>query len=170
MAPLVTAVTVYVTRELAYEPSVLGLILTAYGVGTVAGAITSGRLSGGRARTRDARRQPRHGPRTGLGRPGTTTGRASRAAVVAGTTQSMVLVTYLTLRTAESPDALLGRIGSTARTISLGLQPIGLLVGGALVDATSASLTITVMAIGVAGVSLLFLPAASFRRARLATR
>ena len=92
------------------------------------------------------------------------------AAVVAGTTQSLVLVTYLTLRTAESPDALLGRIGSTARTISLGLQPIGLLAGGALVDATSASLTITVMAIGVAGVSLLFLPAASFRRARLATR
>jgi hypothetical protein len=92
------------------------------------------------------------------------------ASVIAGTTQSLVRVTYLTLRTAESPDALLGRIGSTARTISLGLQPIGLLVGGALVDATSASLTITVMAIGVAGVSLVFLPAASFRRARLATR
>ena len=31
------------------------------------------------------------------------------AAFVAGTAQSMVLVTYITLRTAYSPDALLGR-------------------------------------------------------------
>ena len=48
-------------------------------------------------------------------------------AVVAGIAQSMVLVTYITLRSAYSPDELLGRIGSTARTISLGLQPVGLL-------------------------------------------
>ena len=61
------------------------------------------------------------------------------AAFVAGIAQSMVLVTYITLRTAYSPDDLLGRIGSTARTISLGLQPIGLLVGGALIDLTSGS-------------------------------
>ena len=89
-------------------------------------------------------------------------------AVVAGISQSLVLVTYLTLRTAQSPDALLGRIGSTARTISLGLQPIGLLVGGALVDATSASATIALMGILVAGLSLGFLPVTSLRRATLA--
>ena len=51
----------------------------------------------------------------------------------------MVLLTYITLRTNLSPDELLGRIGSTARTISLGLQPIGLIVGGVLIDATSGS-------------------------------
>jgi MFS family permease len=171
MAPLVTAVTVYVTKELAYAPSALGLILTAYGVGTVAGAITSGRVVG---RTRPAPVMLGGNLVMGLALASVAINAQLPvllvASVIAGTTQSLVLVTYLTLRTAESPDALLGRIGSTARTISLGLQPIGLLVGGALVDATSASLTITVMAIGVAGVSLVFLPAASFRRARLATR
>jgi hypothetical protein len=52
---------------------------------------------------------------------------------VAGVAQSLVLLTYITLRTVYSPDELLGRIGSTARVLSLGLQPIGLLVGGALI-------------------------------------
>ena len=79
-------------------------------------------------------------------------------AVVAGVAQSMVLVTYITLRTAYSPDALLGRIGSTARTISLGLQPIGLLVGGALIDATSGSTTIAAIGVGLLLVSLVFVP------------
>ena len=72
------------------------------------------------------------------------------AAFVAGIAQSMVLVTYITLRTAYSPDDLLGRIGSTARTISLGLQPIGLLVGGALIDLTSGSATIAIIGVAVA--------------------
>ncbi len=61
-------------------------------------------------------------------------------AFVAGIVQSVVLVTYLTLRTVHSPDELLGRVGSTARTISLGLQPVGLLIGGALIDLTSGSI------------------------------
>jgi hypothetical protein len=92
------------------------------------------------------------------------------AALVAGTVQSMVLVTYLTLRTAYSPDELLGRIGSTARTISLGLQPVGLLIGGALIDLTSGSVTIALMGISVAAVSLAFAPVSALRRASLAPR
>ena len=90
--------------------------------------------------------------------------------LIAGIAQSMVLVTYITLRTAYSPDALLGRIGSTARTISLGLQPVGLLVGGALIDLTSGSTTIALMGIGVAAVSLVFAPFAALRQASLVPR
>ncbi len=169
MAPLVTAVTVYVTRELAYPPSVLGLILTAYGVGTVAGAAVSARLIG---RTRPAQLMLGGNLVMGAALGWVTVADELPAlvagAVVAGISQSLVLVTYLTLRTALSPDALLGRIGSTARTISLGLQPIGLLVGGALVDATSASVTIALMGVLVAGLSLAFLPVTSLRRATLA--
>jgi hypothetical protein len=91
-------------------------------------------------------------------------------ALLAGIAQSMVLVTYITLRTAYSPDELLGRIGSTARTISLGLQPVGLLAGGALIDLTSGSTTIAAMGIGVAGISLLFAPLRAIRRASLVPR
>jgi predicted MFS family arabinose efflux permease len=91
-------------------------------------------------------------------------------AVGSGVAQSMVLVTYITLRTALSPDALLGRIGSTARTISLGLQPLGLLVGGALIDLTSGSTTIAVMGIVLVGLSLVFVPVRALRRASLQPR
>jgi hypothetical protein len=79
-------------------------------------------------------------------------------------------VTYLTLRTALSPDALLGRVGSTARTISLGLQPVGLLVGGALIDLTDGSTTLALMGVAVAAISLVFVPVGVLRRASLPTR
>ena len=77
----------------------------------------------------------------------------------------MVLLTYITLRTNLSPDELLGRIGSTARTISLGLQPIGLLVGGLIIDATSGSTTMTLMGIGMVLLSLAFATVGAMRRA-----
>jgi len=92
------------------------------------------------------------------------------AAFVAGIAQSMVLVTYITLRTAYSPDDLLGRIGSTARSISLGLQPIGLLVGGALIDLTSGSATIALIGVAVATIALVFAPIAAMRHATVMPR
>ena len=88
-------------------------------------------------------------------------------AVLAGIAQSLVLVTYITVRAAYSPDELLGRIGSTARTISLGLQPVGLLVGGALIDLTSGSITIALMGIAILLVCLVFAPVGALRRATL---
>ena len=87
-------------------------------------------------------------------------------AVVAGMAQSLVLVTYLTMRTAHSPDALLGRIGSTARVISFGLLPVGLLVGGAIIDLTSGSVAIAIMGAGFAIVSLPSMASSALRRAR----
>jgi MFS family permease len=169
-APLVTALAVYITRDLDYPDTILGLILTAYGIGTVVGALLTSRAS----------RRPVAPILLG----GTfATGVflvivavtdqipvLLAVAVGSGVAQSMVLVTYITLRTALSPDALLGRIGSTARTISLGLQPLGLLVGGALIDLTSGSTTIAVMGIVLAGLSLAFVPVRALRRAPVQAR
>ena len=142
LAPLVLALTVHVTRDLGDTPFVLGLILAAYGVGTVTGSLVSARRIG-RGRVAEVM----IGGNLVLGLSLLVVAFAVEVpvllavAAVAGVAQSMVLVTYITLRTAYSPDALLGRIGSTARTLSLGLQPIGLLVGGALIDLTSGSTT-----------------------------
>ena len=170
-APLVITLAVLITRDLALTPSVLGLLLAAYGVGTVAGSLLS------------ARRLGRGSVGPILLGGASVMGVAFLAVsitdaepvllalgVVAGIAQSMVLVTYITLRTAYSPDPLLGRIGSTARTISLGLQPIGLLVGGALVDLTSGSTTMALIGAGVVVVSLVFWPVKALRRASLAPR
>lgn len=170
-APLVTALAVHVTRDLRYDASILGLILTGYGCGTVAGSLLT------------ARRATRR-PVAPILIGGNLASAAClvvvatvpiipvmvAVAVVAGVAGSMVLVTYITVRTAYSPDDLLGRIGSTARTISLGLQPVGLLVGGALIDLTSGSTTIVLMGMAIAVVSLVFVPVAALRTASLQPR
>jgi MFS family permease len=171
LAPLVMVLAVYITRDLDYPPSVLGLILAAYGVGTVTGALVSARRIG-RGRVAEVLL----GGNLTVGVVLVVVSVTAQVPVllgvafVSGIAQSMVMIMYITLRTAYSPDELLGRIGSTARTISLGLQPIGLLVGGALVDATSGSATIALMGGSVALVSLLFLPVAALRKATLAPR
>ncbi|HEV8280511.1 MAG TPA: MFS transporter, partial [Candidatus Limnocylindrales bacterium] len=166
-APLVTALAVHITRDLGYEDTILGLILTAYGIGTVAGALVTARI-------------PRRAVAPFLLGGTVTTGLVLlvvantdfvpvllATAGVGGIAQSMVLVTYLTARTAHSPDVLLGRIGSTARTISLGLQPLGLLAGGALIDLTDGSTTIALMGIVLLVLSVAFAPVTALRRATL---
>ena len=164
-APLVTALAVHVTRDLGYEETILGLVLTAYGIGTVIGALVAARVS----------RRP-VGPSLlgGTLLTGLLLFAASRTtqvpillgvAVIAGIAQSVVLVTYLTARSNHAPDALLGRVGSTARTISLGLQPIGMLAGGVLIDLSSGSMTIAVMGIGLIVLTLVFVPVRALRRA-----
>jgi MFS family permease len=170
-APLVTALAVHIIRDLHYAPSILGLTLAAYGAGTVTGSLVIARRMG-RGRVGEIL----VGGNLVMGLSLLVMALAGGipvqvgAAFVAGTAQSMVLVTYITLRTAYSPDALLGRIGSTARTISLGLQPVGLLVGGALVDLTSGSTTIALMGLCVAILSLAFAPVGALRRAAIVPR
>ena len=169
-APLVTALAVYVTRDLAYPATILGLILTAYGIGTVAGALLTSRA--GRRPVAPILLGGTFATGVFLVIVATTDQVPVLLAVAVGSgvAQSMVLVTYITLRTALSPDALLGRIGSTARTISLGLQPIGLLVGGALIDLTSGATTIAVMGFVLAALSLVFVPVRALRRASVLPR
>ena len=65
LAPLVTALAVHVTRDLGDPPSVLGLLLASYGVGTVLGSRAHGSLDRARPGRRDAPRwQLRDGHRT----------------------------------------------------------------------------------------------------------
>lgn len=165
LAPLVAALTVHITRDLGQDAAVLGLVLTAYGIGTVIGALSTARFS---------RRAVAPFLLGGTLTTGILLTVVSRievipvlllAASIAGAAQSVVLVTYLTARTNMSPDALLGRIGSTARTLSLGLQPVGLLVGGALIDLTDGSTTIAIMGAILIGLTLVFSPVRALRRA-----
>lgn len=171
IAPLVTALAVSVTRDLAQPPTVLGVILTAYGIGTVTGSLLAARRP-----TRRPIAPMLLGGNLLLAACLVVVGTATSipviiaTAVVAGVAQSLVLITYITVRTAYSPDHLLGRIGSTARVVSLGLQPIGLLLGGALIDVTSGSTAIVVMGLLVAVITLAFVPVRVFRTASLQPR
>jgi MFS transporter, ENTS family, enterobactin (siderophore) exporter len=171
IAPLVNALAVHVTRDLGQSSTTLGVMLAVYGVGTVTGSLISARIIN----------QARPGiilivGATVLGATMVVIAIVTAipallgAALVAGVAQSMILVTYITLRTAYSPDEFLGRIGSTARTISIGLQPIGLIVAGALIDVIGGSATMALMGAAVALVSLVFAPVRALRRASLHPR
>lgn len=170
-APLVTALAVRVIRDLGEPSSTLGALLATYGVGTVVGSLISVRIIN----------HVRPGIVLLAGSIGEGTAIAVvalesatpvmfAAALIAGAAQSMTLVTYITLRTAYSPDEFLGRIGSTARTISIGLQPIGLLIGGALIDRIGGSTTMALMGATIALVSLAFVPVRAIRSATLHPR
>jgi MFS transporter, ENTS family, enterobactin (siderophore) exporter len=169
-AALVPALTVYITRDLGLEDWALGLLLTAYGAGTVTGALLISR------RRRGSAGPVLLGGNLARGVLLVGIGLAGRLDLLlpfgflAGIADSAVLITYLTLRTAHSPDELLGRIGSTARTISLGLQPVGMLAGGLLIDATNGASTIVAMGATVAALSVVSAPIRALRQAQLNPR
>ena len=87
-----------------------------------------------------------------------------------GACQSIVLVAYITVRAANSPDELLGRVGSTARTVSLGLQPVGLLVGGILLDALHGGPTLLVIGALTGAASVAFALSSGIRAAHVMPR
>jgi MFS family permease len=171
LAPLVTALAVMVTRDLGLPPAVLGLILTGYGAGTVVGSLlTTRRASGRRIAPMLLGGNVLMGISLVIMATVDTVPALVGVAFLAGVAQMLVALTYITARTAYSPDELLGRIASTARTASLGLQPVGMLVGGALVDLTAGSTVIGLMGIALCGVSVVFVPVKVLRTASLQPR
>ena len=52
--------------------------------------------------------------------------------------------------------------------MSLGLQPVGMLIGGALIDLTDGSTTIALMGLVLIGLTLAFAPVGALRRATTA--
>jgi MFS family permease len=170
-APIVAALAFRITRDLGQSPTILGIVLTAYGIGTVAGSLAATRMG---RRTSVAPVLLIGELVTGIALLGIALAGVVPAvvgfALLAGIAQSLVLVTYITLRTAYSPDHLLGRVGSTARVVSLGLQPVGMLAGGILIDATSGTTTIAAMGVALFVLALAFVPVRALRRASIAGR
>jgi MFS family permease len=88
----------------------------------------------------------------------------------AGLAEAFVLISYLILRTTIPPDELLGRVGSTARTISVGLMPIGYAVTGVLLDLIRGEGTLIVMGATLGAITIAAALAAPIRGARAPAR
>lgn len=155
-AGLVPALAFYVVRERGMDAAALGLVISAYGLGTVGGAILTARL-----RLRQAGRLMLVGnlvrgvALVTIALTGTLEAMVP-VALAAGVVDAVVLITYVTLRAASSPDELLGRVGSTARTISLGLQPIGFIAAGVLIDVIGGGFTLASIGLALVAASALF--------------
>ena len=89
------------------------------------------------------------------------------AAFIVGAASAGVVITYITLRSAAAPDELLGRVGSTARTLSIGLQPIGMITAGVLLDSIGGGATLLLMGGGLLAAAAGFSLSASLRRVQV---
>jgi MFS family permease len=169
-APVIPAVTYYVTIDRSLGPAAFGFIISAYSVGTLLGALLGGRRMSGRL-----------APQLLLGNLAVAVATAGVAltaslpimivfAFGSGAFQSIVLVAYITVRAANSPDELLGRVGSTARTMSLGVQPLGLLIGGILLDALHGGPTLLVIGALTGAASVAFALSSGIRTAHVIPR
>ena len=169
-APLIAALTFFITIDRGLGPSALGFVISAYSVGSLVGALVAGRL----VRNRVGPLWLLSNVVSGfvvLGLSFTQTLEPMLLlAFAGGAAGSVTAVLYLTLRASVSPDELLGRVGSTARTLSIGLQPIGMLVGGVLLDVIGGSKTLEVIAASLLVVTVFFGLSGSLRGARLEQR
>jgi MFS family permease len=165
LAPLVPAVIFYLTIDRHQSPDVVGLVVSGYGVGYFVGAVLSGRFAKGRlglfmlaGNAVQALDLIGFGLSSAL--PLWIAG-----SFVAGVSGALVLISYITLRATIPPDHLLGRVGSTARTISLGLGPIGLFIGGVMLDSIGGSTTIVAISIVVLVLTAAFALSGTLRSA-----
>jgi MFS family permease len=88
--------------------------------------------------------------------------------VLAGAGEAALVVVYVSVRAANSPDALVGRIASTARVMALGLMPLGSLAGGILIDAVGGTATVAILGGALCVLALGFSQVPSLRLASLA--
>lgn len=166
-AGLTSGLIFYITINLGLGTAVVGLVLSAFAVGSLGGSLVAARIA------------PKPvglvmlAGSIGLGvtlivSVGTPVPVVVAAALLAGILNAYVLIAYLSLRTMLSPDALLGRVGATARTLSVGLMPLGSLAAGIALDTIGGGATLTIMGLGlvVAGAGFALVP--NVRRARLA--
>ena len=147
-AGLIPVLTYFVTRQLGLSTATFGLLLSVNGIGYLMGAVAMNRV-----RIRPAGRIMIAGTAIEAvamiiavnGQPLIL----FPAAFVVGISSAAVSITYITLRSAAAPDELLGRVGSTARTLSIGLQPIGMITAGVLLDAIGGGPTLLLMGAGL---------------------
>jgi MFS family permease len=171
LIPVTAAMTFRLVRDLGLGPGAFGLTLSGLGVGTLVGALTASRL----------------GPSTNVARVlvGSVVLMGAPIAgsalvdslppivllsALSGAGEAALIVVYVSIRAANSPEALVGRIGSTARTITLGLGPIGSLVGGVLIDTVGGTATLAIIGLAACATGLAFSRAAALRAASLSGR
>jgi MFS family permease len=158
-----------VVRDLDLSPAAFGLTITGYGLGTVVGSIFAARLGHG---TNVARILVLAVLLTGF--PLIAAAAIDNFAAIVGLValsgvgEAALVIVYVSVRAANSPEALVGRIASTARVFALGLMPFGNLAGGLLIDHIGGSETLAVLGIALCILGLAFTQIRGLRSASLA--
>jgi MFS family permease len=155
-AALISALGYYITIDRGFGPELFGFVGSAWSVGYLLGSL----LAGWRANEAAGWRMLASGAVIGacLIVLALTAFPAAYLAVGAciGAALALQTVAYMTLRPALTPDELLGRVGSTARTATAALRPLGLIGVGMLISAASGGAALIGMGVVAIGASVLF--------------
>ncbi|MDQ3688582.1 MAG: MFS transporter [Chloroflexota bacterium] len=166
-ASLVPAVIFYLTIDRQQPETVAGAVLSAYFVGWLLGALLAVRLVKRRLGLVMLLSNVATGVMLAMFVLVDTGPLQFAAAMGAGISTQVVIVAYVTLRASIPPNELLGRVGSTARTISIGAQPAGYFAGGLLLDAVGGGATLLIISSGIVLLSVLFSLSSSLRQATM---
>ena len=168
LIPVGAAMTFRIVRDIGQSPAAFGLALTGLGAGTLVGSLLATRLGLGTnvARVMMLALLVMGASLIGMAAIGSLPVLIAMAAL-SGAGEAVLAVVYVSVRAANSPDELVGRIASTARATALGFMPIGSLVGGILIDAVGGTATLAILGTSVCVLALGFsqvrpLRAASF--------
>jgi MFS family permease len=169
LAPVGAAMTFRIVRDLGQSPAAFGLALTGLGVGTLVGSLFATRLGHATnvARVLVVAMLVMGAPLIAAAAIGSLPAIVALAGL-SGAGEAALVVVYVSVRAANSPDELVGRIASTARVIALGLMPIGNLIGGILIDTVGGTGTLAVLGVSMCLLALGFSQVGSLRGASLA--
>ncbi len=166
-AGIITSVIFYITIDQHLSEAVVGAVLSGWALGSLLGSVAAARLAFRATGVVMLVGAAVYGSCLLVIAAGVPVAAMIAAAFVAGAVNSNILVAYLTMRTLLSPDALLGRVGATARTVSVGLTPIGALTAGILLDTIGGAATLALMGAALALTGLLFALLRTVRTARI---
>jgi MFS family permease len=169
LAPIGAAMTFRIVRDLGQSPAAFGLALTGLGVGTLVGSLFATRLGLGTnvARVLVFALLLMGGPLIAAAAIGSLPVLVAMTAL-SGAGEAALVVVYVSVRAANSPDQLVGRIASTARVMALGLMPIGSLIGGVLIDTVGGTSTVAILGASICVLALGFSQVRPLRAASLA--
>ncbi len=156
MAPFVPAFTYFLVRERGMDGGGLGLMVSVFSIGMLIGAVGATRLKSQGLGLRMLAGTFLLGAGLALGRLMPTTALLGALGLAVGGAYSMVEVAYVTLRLVASPDALLARVSTVARTATVGVQPVGMLIGGLMIDRVGGGVTMSFMGAGAMAVAAAF--------------
>jgi len=166
MAPFVPAFTYFLVRGRGMDSGGLGIMVSVFSIGMLLGAVAATKLKAGRLGLRMVAGTLVLGAGLGIARLVPSAVALGFLGLVVGSAYTLVEVAYVTLRLAASPDALLARVATVARTLSVGAQPLGMLAGGLLIDRVGGGATLAAMGVAAFGIAVAFGLSAGIRGAR----
>jgi MFS family permease len=167
--PISVAVIFMLSRDRGLPPEAIGLTLSVFSAGYLVGSLLAGSVARGPL-GRVMLAGSGFGAVALLGLALAPWPLVLVMAAGSGLAEALVLISYLTLRTTIPPDHLLGRVGSTARMISVGLMPIGYLAVGILLDAVRGEGTVLAIGGALVVISLAGTLSPALRGARVPAR